>query len=333
MNGSSQRGAMMPPWMDFLLTNRVPCAMLVVFMLTAAYLANVLFGNLPIFGFLMLLVGVVLHLAVPSVFALASMGGGALYSLQVGGIAALLVLLLTQGSIGIALGFLALFVLIPTVVAQVLQKHGLGQAAWILAVILWAGLILLLMISMDTPSLKAFVADLFKPVFDDMMRSVPAGETQAVEAMQQLQSWMTAVFPGLMVFGLWFVWWADVVYARKLAMRYGFYQGDERRLLDFALPYAAWYVLVVLAAASLLATGDLQYVASNALLVLVGLLAVQGVMVAHAWLDSRDMVNTIIVMYVMLFFWSAVVIVFALVGLLDFWFNFRRNIVSTTGEK
>lgn len=330
---TEQSPAALPKLVDFFLTNRVPCAAMVVVMLTAAYGFSVLFGHIPIIGFLMVVVGMLLNLAVPSVFALTLFGGGLFYSLQVGVIASALILFLSSGSMSITLLFFVVFVMASVFAARTMQRQGLGQAAWLLAVILFAVVILSLMVAMDTTGIQAFVSELFKPMFDDMVRSVPAGEAQAVASVHQLQGWVINIFPGFMVLSLWFVWWGNIVYARKTAKRYGFYQGNESGMLTFALPSVSIYVWVAFAAVAWLATGDLQYIASNGLLVLSGLFAVQGVMVAHAWLESRNMVNTVIVMYVMLFFWSAVVVLFIVVGLLDFWFNFRRNMVSATGEK
>ncbi len=328
-----QRLETLPKWADFFLTNRLPCAALVVVMLTAAYGFSVLFGHIPIIGFLMVVVGMLLHLAVPSVFALVLFGGGLFYSLQVGVIASAFILFLSSGSFYVTLLFFVVFVVASALTAKTMEREGLGQAAWVLAVVLFTVVILSLMIAMDTTGIQAFVSELFKPMIDDMVSSVPATETQAVDSIKQLQGWVVKIFPGLLVFSLWLVWWGNIVFARKMAKRYNFYQGNDSSMLDFALPTLLIYVWVAFAAMAWLATGDLQYVAGNGLLVLSGLLAVQGIMVAHAWFESRKMVNTIIVMYVMLFFWSAVVILFIVVGLLDFWFNFRRNMISTTGEK
>ncbi|MDX8383574.1 MAG: DUF2232 domain-containing protein, partial [Ghiorsea sp.] len=99
------------------------------------------------------------------------------------------------------------------------------------------------------------------------------------------------------------------------------------------LPTKLVYALLVLLALTNMASGDIQYVAMNTLLVLAGLIAVQGIAVAHLWLKSREMMNTIVMMYVMLFFWSAVVLLFMIVGLFDIWFNYRRNMLPTVGEK
>ncbi len=326
-------GKSMPKMVEFFLTNRIPCAFMVVMMLTSAYWFNLLFANIPLLGFLLLLVGMVLHLAVPGVFALVLFGGGLTYSLQVGGIATLLLLLLSSGSFYAALVFISLFVVFPVMTALVMQYQGLGRASWMLAVAMLLIVMIALIIGMDAGGIKAFVSQMFKPMFDTMISNLPVGETEAIAQTRQLQSLMVQVFPGLLVFSLWLIWWGNILFARKYAMEYGFYRGDTSTMLQLFLPKQLVYALLVFAALSNLTDGDLQYVALNGLLVLAGLIAVQGTAVVHAWLKSRGMMNTIIVMYVMLFIWSFVIVFFMIVGLLDVWFNFRRNIVPATGEK
>jgi uncharacterized protein YybS (DUF2232 family) len=328
-----QSGKQMPKMVEFFLTKRVPCAFMVVVMLTSAYWFNVLFGEIPLLGFLFVLVGMLLHLAVPGVFVLVLFGGGLSYSLQVGGISALLILLLSSGSFYATLIFISLFVLVPVYTASVFQRQGLSQAAWILAVAMFVIVVIALMIGMDAEGIKAFVSQLFKPMFDNMVTSLPVGETEAVASIRQLQDMMIQIFPGLLALSFWLTWWANILYARKYAKEYGFYLGDQGDMLQLFLPKQLVYGLLLFSTLSVLAEGDLQYIATNALLVLSGLMAVQGIAVVHAWLKSRGMMNTIVVMYVMLFFWSVVVLFFMLVGLLDVWFNFRRNIVSATGGK
>ena len=323
----------MPKWAEFILTKRLPCALMVVLMLTSAYWFNVLFGNIPLIGFLLLLVGMMLHLAVPSVIALVLFGGGLAFSLQVGGIAALMILLLSSGSIYAMLGFFALFVAIPVMAGLSIQRQGLGQASWLLAVSLLVAVFVALIIAMGTEGLKEYILQLFKPMFDSMVAEIPVGEKEALASVRQLQDIMVEIFPGLLVISIWLTWWGDILFARKIAKGYGFYQGDESSMLSLVLPKKLVYVLLAFAVIANMTDGDIQYVAVNGLLVLSGLIAVQGISVAHTWLKSRGMMNTIVVMYVMLFFWSVMVLAFVMIGLLDIWFNFRRNIVSTTGEK
>lgn len=327
------QGATMPRALDLFLTNRVLCAVLAVLMLTAVYWFNILFGNLGLIAFILLIVGVLMHLAVPSLFALVSLGGGVKYSLQTGAIAGGLLLLLLSGSVSTVVVFILLFVLLPVFAARTMQRKGLGQAGWLLALVLFVGFATAMFVSASPQGLESFVSQQFKPVFAEMIAKIPAESKADIVAMQDLQTMMVKVFPGFFILGMWFIWWTDLIYARNIAQKYGFYQGDDSDILSFALPSMLAYVLLGFLGFANFATGNLQYLGISGAIVLAGLAAVQGVVVVHAWLKSREMVNTIIVMYVMLFFWSFVVVVFTLIGLLDMWFNFRRKFISATGEK
>lgn len=325
----------MPKLLEFFLTQRLPCAFLVVLMLTSAYWLNVLFGSVPLLGFLLVLVGMMLHLIVPSLITLVLFGGGFIYALQVGGIAALAILFISAGSIEATLIFLGLFVLIPVTMGLAMIRQGLGEASWRIAVLMFMVVIIGLMMSMgaEAGSMKDFVAALFQPMFANMLANMPAGEMEAVASLRQLQDILIETFPGLLMVSLWMIWWGNLFLARKFAKKYNFYRGDQSPALALSLPQYLVYLGIALALLSALTSGDVQYIANNALLLLLALVSMQGVAVAHVWLQYKGMKNTLIVMYVVLFFWSVMVVVCTMIGLLDFWFNFRRNSVSTTGEK
>ncbi len=329
----SPSGVMMPKVVDLFLTNKVPCAVLAVVMLSSVYWIDMLFGSLGVLALILVVFGVLLHLVVPGLFALVTLGGGLKYSLQTGAIAAILLLLFTSGSIGTAVVFFLLFVVLPSFSARLLQQQGMGQAAWLLALVLCSGVGFAMVAGAGGQSVESLVQQQFQPVFDEMLASIPPGATAEVASVQHLQAVMVKVFPGFFILSLCLIWWSDVLLARKLAIHYGFYQGNTDGVLAFALPKVLVYVLLILLPFANMAEGNVQYLALGAAIVLAGLLAVQGVMVAHAWLKNRNMVNTIVVMYVLLFFWFGVVVMFALIGLLDVWFNFRRNFGSATGEK
>ncbi|MDX8382226.1 MAG: DUF2232 domain-containing protein [Ghiorsea sp.] len=330
---SKPLGITMPRVVEMFLTNRVLCAALAVMMLSSVYWFDMLFGNLKLIAFIFLLVGVVLHLAVPSLFAVVTLGGGLKYSLQVGAIAALLLLALSSGSVYTSIVFLMLFVLLPVFATQTMQNRGLGQAAWLLALVLFTGFAVVMMIGASPQGLEAFVHQQFQSVFDDMIARIPPEAKDDIISMHSLQDMMVKVFPGFFVLGLWLVWWVDLILAQKVAVKYGFYQGVSVDVLSLTLPKSLVYVLLVLMAFANIASGNMQYVAFSGAIVLAGLIALQGVIVGHAWMKNRGMGNAIIVMYVMLFFWSFVIVIFTFIGLLDIWFNFRRNFISTTGEK
>jgi len=325
----------MPKLLEFLLTKHLPCAFLVVAMLTSAYWLNVVFGGIPLLGFLFVLVGMLLHLAVPSVFAMILFGGGLKYALQVGGIAALAILLISAGSMDATFIFLGLFVAIPILMGLALLRSGLASSAWLIAVLMFVAVLVGLVFAMndEASSMQDFVLQMFKPMFDNMIAALPVGEVEAIASVRNLQDMMVQIFPGLLMFGFWMVWWSDLLFARKTAKKYGFYRGDESDVLSLSFPKYFVYLTLAFVMLASFSTGDMQYIASNALLLLLGLISVQGVVVAHVWLKHRRMTNTLILMYITLFFWSVVIAVFTIIGLLDFWFNFRRNAISATGEK
>jgi len=327
------QGIAMPKVVEMFLTNRVLCAVLAVMMLSSAYWFDMLFGNLRMIAFIFLLVGVVLHLAVPSLFAVVMLGGGLKYSLQVGAIAALLLLALSSGSVYTSVVFLMLFVLLPVFAAQTMQRQGLGQAAWLLVLVLFFVIAVAMMFGASPLGLEVFVHQQFQSVFDGMIARIPPEAKEDIVSMHALQDMMVKVFPGFFVLGLWLLWWGDLILAQKVALKYGFYQGVNVDVLSFTLPKTLVFVLLVFMAFANMAADNLQYLAFSGALVLAGLMALQGVIVGHAWMKSRSMGSAIIVMYVMLFFWSFVIVIFTFIGLLDIWFNFRRKFISTTGEK
>jgi len=75
----------------------------------------------------------------------------------------------------------------------------------------------------------------------------------------------------------------------------------------------------------------LHYIAVNAAILIGGLLAAQGVAVGHSWLKAKGMLLSIAMMYFMLIIWSILIIPFVIIGLMDIWFDYRRNIPAVGG--
>ncbi|MDQ6989513.1 MAG: DUF2232 domain-containing protein [Mariprofundaceae bacterium] len=329
----AQQVAAMPPVMDFFLTKRFPCAFLIVFMLTSSILFEVTLGSVPLLGLIAALLGTLLLTAVPAVFALALLGGGLKYTLQVAAIATLAIMFLSSASGLILLIFVGFFVVPTLLVTQRLQlPQQFQQASWLLLSSLFALVFITLWFSSDASSIKATVTLICEPLFANMLKNVPVGDAAALLQVQQLQSNIIFVFPGMLVFSLWLVWWWNILFARQTAHKYGFFHGDDTPMLHFAMPSHTVYVLLAAALFANIADGGLQYISINVLLVLASMYAVQGVAVVHLWLRSKGMSNSVVIMYVMLFFWVPIIPLFMIIGLLDIWFNFRRNMLSTTGE-
>jgi len=219
-----------------------------------------------------------------------------------------------------------LYVLLPIWAAMVLpHEQGLQRCATrlllALSMIVLGGLSLAA--SNQGLSLHAEVDALLAPMFAVMPHDASALPAEGLHEIQRMLSWS---LPGLLAFGLWSVWWADVVYARSFAHKYGFYTGhvDSVLTLNLGKPVVyAWAVCLIFANLNVL---GLQYIAVNLALVLSGALAVQGVSVAHVWLKAREMPMAIAMMYALLFIWSMMVIPFIILGLLDIWYDYRRNV-------
>ncbi|MFQ5518999.1 MAG: DUF2232 domain-containing protein, partial [Mariprofundus sp.] len=136
---------------------------------------------------------------------------------------------------------------------------------------------------------------------------------------------------GLMALGLWFAWWGNVVLARSVASKYNFYRGDNAGLLDLQFGKPVAFVFVVLLLLLNFGAGGLQYMAANAAILVGGMLATQGIAVAHSWLKAKNMMFSIAMMYLMLIIWSVMIIPFVVIGLMDIWFDYRRKIPVVGG--
>jgi uncharacterized protein YybS (DUF2232 family) len=80
-----------------------------------------------------------------------------------------------------------------------------------------------------------------------------------------------------------------------------------------------------------MAGGDAQYLAVGTAILGSGMLGLQGVAVAHSWLKLRQQPWMIVMMYMLLAMWSVLAIPFVLLGLMDVWFDYRRQMKSADG--
>jgi len=325
----------MPQFAEFVLTRRFPCAGLALLMFTAVIWGPATAG-IPLLSLLLSLAGMTLHLLTPALFALIVLGGGLIYAMQVALIAAAVVTVVTGFDLMSGMLFLLLYALLPALAARSLGRiGGLSRSARLLAIgLLLAVMAVLLSASMvQGIELKQLVGQMVSPLFDVLASAIPAGDQQALDAVGQAREMMVWILPGFLAFGLWMIWWLDLLLGRKLAVKYGFFSGDFSEMLMIRFDRVTGVALIVATALANFTDGSLQYVAVSTAIMLAGLLALQGISVAHLWLRLRNMQVTLIVMYVMLFVWSAMVIPFIIVGLLDIWFDFRRTIMPANGEE
>lgn len=154
-----------------------------------------------------------------------------------------------------------------------------------------------------------------------------------MEAIKRAKETTIWALPGFLAFSLWMVWWMDVLLGRKLAVTYGFFRGDHSQMLMIRFGKATGIALISATILANITGGSLQYVAVSTAVMLAGLLALQGVSVAHLWLKARGMQMVLVIMYLLLLIWSAMIVPFIIAGLLDIWFDFRRSIVPANGEE
>lgn len=323
----------LPPFAQFLLTKHLPCSGLLVAMLSSVVWLPNLFMSVPLLAVLMSFVAILLNVLTPAMFALIFMGGGLRYSLQVALIVMIAIIFMSGGSVmlGVLIGLL--YVLLPIWAASGLAgSQGLQWCATRLLFALSAIVLLGLsfVASSQGLSLHAEVDALLAPMFAAMPTDAGALPAEGLQEIRHLLSWS---LPGLLAFGLWSIWWSGVIYARKFACKYGFYTGNRDSILSLNLGKPVAYMLMACLVLANFNVAGLQYIAVSLALVLAGALAVQGVSVAHVWLKAREMPMAIAMMYVLLFIWSMMVIPFIVLGLLDIWYDYRRNVNPTLGGK
>ncbi len=332
----------MPAMASYILSHRLPCASLMLVMLMCAiWLPLIMQGLNPVLLLLATMIGLTIHMFVPALVALVTFGGGMIFAIQVSAIAAVAVTLIAGFAIVPGLIVFVAYGLLSILGAlMMMRSDGVKQSAeWIglgVGCLTLFGLAIAAM-SNDV-AMRELINQLLAPMFDGVEQQItatgqlPAGDLEARQMLEQGRQMMVAILPGLMALGLWLTWWSNLVFARHYASKYNFYQGDTAGLisLQFGKP-VAYVFLVLLLLMNFAGTGDLQYLTSNAAILTGGMLAMQGIAVGHSWLKAKGMVLSIALMYVMLLIWSAMIIPFVIIGLLDIWFDYRRKIPAVGG--
>jgi len=324
------------PVVSFILTKHVACAALALVLLSAMEWLPALFASIPLLALLLSFVAVILHMLTPALFALIFMGGGMIYTLQVSALVAFAVMALSGFDVLLGLMVGLFYCVLPALAANSLRlMGGVSRSAAQLAWGMFAAVMVALLVGSQSQdlSMHGFVEQLLAPMFEVMQGSgmQAAGKQFDAEALQQTQVLLGWMMPGFMAFSLWLVWWSNVLLARKVAMRYGFYIGDTGTLLSVRFGKPIGYALMLSLILANIDVGPVQYIAASLALMLAGVLSVQGIAVAHVWLKVRDMKMVIAMMYVLLFIWFMMVIPFIILGMLDIWFDYRRNKNPTLG--
>ncbi len=323
----------LPPAVAFVLTRYLPCSALALVMLTALGWLPMLFVGLPVLAFLVSIFAITLNMLTPALFALIFIGGGMRYVLQVGAFVTLVVVGLSDFDVLLGIWVGLFYCLLPVFAARHLKRIGgvNRSAVHLVIVMIFATLVSLLMGAQSQGvSIETWVGQWLEPMFASMKMQAGGVSGQGLKEVKHMLVWM---LPGFIAFSFWLVWWFDVLLARKIAMRYGFYKGDTADMLQLHVDKWLAYGLMLSLIFANLASGTLQYIAVSIGLVLAGVLAMQGIAVAHVWLKVRGMQVAIVVMYVLLFLWFMMVIPFIILGMLDIWFDYRRNISPSVGGK
>ncbi|MDQ6996879.1 MAG: DUF2232 domain-containing protein [Mariprofundus sp.] len=325
----------MPAALSYVLTHRLPCATLMVVMLMCTVWLPSLAEGAPVFiAMLLTTVGLSLNILAPALIAMVAFGGGLAFAASVAAMAATGITLITGFALAPGLVVFVLYGLIPILGAVLLMRSdGVRRSAQYLAFGLGGLTLLALAIAaaMQDTSISGLIDGLLAPMFDSVQQQVPAGEPEAAQMLEQSRQMMVEILPGLLALGVWFTWWGDVIFARNFARKYGFYQGEATSLLSLGFGKPVAYLFLVLMVLMNLAAGELHYIAVNAAILIGGLLATQGVAVGHSWLKAKGMLFSIAMMYLMLIVWSILIIPFVIIGLMDIWFDYRRNMPAVGG--
>jgi len=318
----NQQARSLPPFAQWVVTRRIPCAVL----------ATLMYGSVIAFaGTALSLPLLVLHLLTPTLFALIALGGGLAFAMQVSVLAGIAVTLISYGELGPGLLLMILYGALPVLAATTLttegglSKSGLNLAIGLITTML---VVLLTGAASQDGSAMEYVQQLLAPLFEASRQ-----EGMDLTLLEQIEAMTAWIFPGLTALCVWLVWWGDVILARNIASYYGFYKGDVQPVSNFCLPRKVAYGFMLLMVVASFAGGTPQYLAVNAGLVFSGLLAAQGLAVVHTWLYAKRLQIAAIVMYVMLLIQPVMVLPFAMIGLLDIWFDYRRNIIPADGGK
>ncbi len=311
----------MPSAAKWVLTHRLPCALVAALMFGATLRFAGTGLSIPL---------LVLHLLTPALFALITLGGGATFGTQVAVLAAVLVSIAAHASLEPGLMLLTLYGLLPVLAAFSLNRAGgVSRSAQHLAIGLGTAMlgVLMMLASSQDVTVRVFVGHALSPLFDAMREQ----RTMDAALFQRIRHITVWIFPGLMALSLWLVWWGNVLLARSVAMYYGFFRGDVRPVSVLKLDLKVAYLFLALVVAGAAAHGTVQYLAVNTDLLIAGLLSAQGLAVAHTWLQIRRMKMLAVLIYIVLLIQPVLVLPFTIIGLFDIWFDYRRNMIPENG--
>ncbi len=328
MSATEHTPAPMPAALGLLLGHPVGCGGLMALMFSLQlWLPQLSFVTArPGLALIVVLLCMTLNFITPALAAVAALGGGVLFAVQSAAVATLLVFLLPDSNPALLAVFAIGYVLVPAVAANgLLSAEGMRRSSDVLLVVLAAiATIGMIILTQQHPEgVQHWLLQLLAPLFEQLQRGPNAIPPEAAQGVKALLGW---TLPGMFLLSLWLMWGVNLAIARTFGRHYGFYQGDPRSTLEYQPSlWSAWAFLISLAMANLF-SGDMQYLGVTLALLLGGVMAVNGISVVHLWLRSRGLLPVIVMMYVMLMFWTMIIFPFMILGLIDVWKNFRASI-------
>ncbi len=322
------------PWLSHVLTRQIPCAALVATMYMSLLWLGIIASQSPFLGIVAMLVAMVLNLMVPAVLGFVALGGGVQFAIKVTWISALMVLLFSQFNVLVTVTFLLLYGMLPLAAVWVLaaDSERVGRSAQLLAV----GIVLLLLIAMVASSVsqgssfEVLMSEMMAPFFQSVSVGMTGSDAAELEALKKMTIWL---MPGFLAFSLWGIWFSSLLLSYRWAVTYGCIQESEVSFLKLKLSRHVLLLLPLITAVAGVVSGSLQVVLVMLALTLAGMVAVQGVAVAHCWFKARNMGIAIVMMYIVLLLWTMMIVPFVIVGFLDIWFDFRRQTTPINGGK
>ncbi len=315
----------MPTVVRFALTKPVPCALLLVLMFSMQLWLPQWFSSIPALALMVAFICMGLNFFAPALMAMVTLGGGLRFAMQAGTLAYLMVFFIPNIGLTVSIMFGVLYILVPALAARGLTTPlGITRASdtMIIGAVLAAVVGLLVIVQTQNMLAHEWVNQLIEPLFD-AMRSKPNGMSeQEVVGIQSLLGW---TLPGILIFSLWLMWGVNTVVARRVAIHYGFYDGDPRPVLQLQPSvWCGWLLLAALVLANL-GSGDMQYIGVTVVLLLAGVMAQNGISITHLWLRTRGLTPVIVLMYGLLMFMSMIIFPFIVLGLIDLWSNYRNK--------
>jgi len=317
--------AAMPTVVRFALTKPAPCALLLVLMFSMQLWLPQWFSSVPALALMVAFICMGLNFFSPALMAVVTLGGGLRFVAQAGTIAYVMVFFIPNIGLAVSIMFGILYILLPTIAARGLTTPlGITRASdtMVAGALLTAVVGLLVIVQTQNITAHEWVNQLIEPLFSAMRDKPNAISEQEVIGIQSLLGW---TLPGILAFSLWLMWGINIAVARRIAMHYGFYHGDPRPVLQLQPGiWCGWLLLLALVVANVV-SGDLQYIGVTIALLLAGVMAQNGISIAHLWLRTRGLTPVIVLMYGLLMFMSMIIFPFIVLGLIDLWSNYRNK--------